>query len=405
MKPIIYILFTFYFFSNSLMSQSGCTDVPAINYNINALTNDGSCVYDIVAIDVSSSVNLSPTLNETSGLIEWNNFMYSHNDNTDKNIYKLDKLSGTIIQNLPLNTIQNIDWEEISQDENFIYIGDFGNNTNGNRANLKIYKIDKSTLETIPQIETINFTYSNQTIFTPQGANNTDFDCEAFVVTANEILLFTKQWVSKKTSIYSIPKTVGSHVANLITTINVDGLITGATLKEDSRLIALCGYNTSLQPFVYLIYDFYGLNFTNANKRKLDIKLPFHQIEGISTSNGLEYNLSNESFIQSPFINNPQKLHQLSLSSYLTNYFNFLSSKNFDKTNHKILLFPNPSNGEIQISDFQSANQAYQILDLNGKLMKSGNLNNSIINIQDLEKGIYLLKITNNQQVFKIIKK
>lgn len=405
MKSFFYILFTLCFFNNSLMSQTGCTDVSAINYNANAVANDGSCNYDIVAVDVTSSVNLSPTLIETSGLIEWNNFLYSHNDNTDKNIYKIDKISGSIVQNFSLSTTQNIDWEEISQDENYIYVGDFGNNGNGNRTNLKIYKIDKSTLESNHQIEVINFTYSNQTNFTPQGANNTDFDCEAFVVTANEILLFTKQWISKKTSVYSIPKIAGSHVANLNTTLNVDGLITGATLKEDSRLIALCGYSTTLQPFVYLIYDFYDLNFSNANKRKIEVKLPFHQTEGISTSNGLEYNLSNESFIQSPFINNLQKLHQLSLESYLTNYFNSLSSGDYNATNHKISLSPNPTNGEIQINDLESDNQAYQIFDLNGKLIKSGNFYNSVINILDLEKGIYLLKIANNQQVYKIIKK
>lgn len=386
------------------MSQSGCTDVSAINYNLNAITNDGSCNYESVAVDVTSSTNLDPILQETSGLIEWNNFLYSHNDSMDKSIYQLDKISGAIIQNFSLNTIQNIDWEEISQDENYIYIGDFGNNVNGNRTNLKIYKIDKSTLASNPQIEVINFTYSDQTNFTPQGANNTDFDCEAFVVTANEILLFTKQWINIKTSIYSIPKNSGSHVANLITTINVNGLITGATLKEDSRLIALSGYSTTLQPFVFLIYDFYALNFSNANKRKIEVKLPYHQIEGISTNNGLEYNLSNESFIESPSINNPQKLHQLSLKSYLTNYFNSLSSGNFDNTNHKNFLFPNPSNGKIQISDLESANKAYQILDLNGKQIKSGNFYNSVINITDLEKGIYLLKIINNHQVYKIIK-
>lgn len=405
MKAIILILFTFCFYQNSLIAQNGCTDISAINYNANALTNDGSCIYDSVSVAPTTSVNLDSILQETSGLIEWNNFLYTHNDDTDTTIYKLDKISGTILQNFSLNTIQNIDWEEVSQDENYIYIGDFGNNASGIRTDLKIYKIDKNTLESNPQIEILNFTYSNQTDFTSQSANHTDFDCEAFVVTANEILLFTKQWISKKTSIYSLPKTAGSHIANLITSINVNGLITGATLKEDSRLIALCGYSSTLQPFVYLIYDYSGTNFSVANKRKLNIKLPYHQIEGISTSNGLEYNLSNESFIRHPFINNPQKLHQLSLAPYLTNYFNSLSLNNFNSTNNQTVLFPNPSNGEIQINNLQSADQAYQIIALNGKLMKSGNFSNSIINTTDLEKGIYLLNITGTQQVYKLIKK
>jgi hypothetical protein len=404
MKKILLslILFTAYF---TIKGQTGCTDPIAINYNINAIVNNGSCVYNDVSATVNSSIILNQNILETSGLIEWNNFLYTHNDNTDTTIYKLNKISGSIVQSLPLNTVQNIDWEEISQDENYIYIGDFGNNATGNRTNLKIYKIRKSTLETVPEIETINFNYSNQTDFTTQPANQTDFDCEAFVVTANEILLFTKQWVSGNTAIYSLPKTSGIHTANYLNSINVAGLITGATLKEDSRLISLCGYSNTLQPFIFLIYDYIGTNFTVANKRKIAITLPYHQIEAISTNNGLDYNLTNESLVQEPIFNIPQKLHQLTLAPYLSNYLNSLSLNTIPSLYDNVILYPNPSENEINFSKFDLNNKEYQITDFNGKIVCIGKIFNNKISTADLEKGIYLLKILNSEQVYKIIKK
>ena len=404
MKKILLLLILFAA-NYAIKAQTGCTDPNASNYNINAIVNNGSCVYNDVIATVNSSIILNQNVLETSGLIDWNNFLYTHNDNTDTTIYKLNKISGAIVQSLPLNTVQNIDWEEISQDESYIYIGDFGNNATGNRTNLKIYKVRKSTIETVPEIETINFNYSNQTDFTTQTANQTDFDCEAFLVTTNEILLFTKQWVSGNTTIYSLPKTSGTQTANYLTTINVAGLITGATLKEDSRLISLCGYDTVLQPFIYLIYDYIGTNFTIANKRKIAVPLPYHQIEAIATNNGLDYNLTNESLVQPPIFNIPQKLHQLSLAPYLSNYLNSLSLNSIQLTNENAILYPNPSENEINFSKFDLTNNEYQITDFNGKIIRTGKIYNNKISTADLEKGIYLLKILNSKQAYKIIKK
>ena len=72
-------------------------------------------------------------------------------------------------------------------------------------------------------------------------------------------------------------------------TINVGGLITGATYIKNYNIIVLSGYNSTLSPFIYLIYDLNGLNFNQANQRKIDLNLSFHQIDSISSIDGLEY--------------------------------------------------------------------------------------------------------------------
>lgn len=126
---------------------SGCTDPQATNYNPDATQNDGSCVYPPTSVPLSVVVNALPqAVNETSGLIYWNGGLWTHNDSGNPpELYKLDTLSGQILQTIIISGVQNIDWEDIAQDETHIYIGDFGNNA-GNRTDLKVLKISKTDI-------------------------------------------------------------------------------------------------------------------------------------------------------------------------------------------------------------------------------------------------------------------
>jgi hypothetical protein len=116
-----------------------------------------------------------------------------------------------------------------------------------------------------------------------------------------------------------LPKTPGKHVAILKETLDVKGLITGATLLASGKGIVLCGYSVMLQPFLYLLYDYKNNDFSTGNQRKIRLSLPFHQIEGIATFDGKLFYLTNESFIRKPFVNTPQQMHTVDLGSYLKN--------------------------------------------------------------------------------------
>jgi len=381
---------------------AGCTDPLAINYNSLSTINDGSCTYSIASISPTNTYSLPEIVNETSGLILWNDRIWTHNDDTDTKLYALNTNNPDSNEAVALIGTNNVDWEEISQDADYLYIGDFGNNANGNRKNLQIYKIKKSTLLTNNQeIETIQFSYSTQTDFTATGSNNTDFDCEAFVVTADKIFLFTKEWLSKKTSVYSLPKSPGKHVAAYQSTHDVNGLITGVTYLESKNLLVFCGYSSQLMPFFYLLYDFKGENFFGGNKRKLTLDLPFHQTEGIASSDGLNYFLSNEAYQ-----NISQKIHKIDLSNYLENYLSTLSLGEFGSFEEEIVLFPNPVADGLTIKlprNYESGK--FVLYDLAGKILMEGALRRSEnkIYVGALNNGIYILVIQDDKNIIKKI--
>lgn len=407
------ILVTGFLFSinDSFAQVSGCTDPLAANYDPSAIINDGSCIYNAAAITPTSGTDLNSNISETSGLIVWNNQIWTLNDNTDINLYALDTADGNLIQPYPLTGTLNRDWEEISQDDSYIYVGDLGNNENGNRTDLKILRITKSSLHPGPvKIDTINFLYSDQINFNPTGPENTDFDCEAFIVSSDSIYLFTKQWVSNRTSVYSLPKIPGTYTANLKSSYDVKGLITGAVFIENQKLIALCGYSNLLEPFVYLLYDFRGSEYFGGNKRKITISLPFHQVEGIATADGLKYFISNESFTLPPIISIPQKLHIFFLNSFLEEYLKSPSTEiNETESAGDYKVYPVPAENFIIVKVNNSFTHAdYSLINFFGQTMLNGRLpeKENFIDISLLPRGLYILQIGENRKhQFKVIRR
>ena len=385
---------------------SGCPDPLALNYNSAAVINDGSCQYAPATVNPLAPDILSDTIMETSGMIWWTGHFWTHNDNTNTSLYALDSATGQIIQAVSLPGVTNYDWEEIAQDDDFIYVGDFGNNGNGNRQDMHILRIAKSGVNTAPQIDTIWFHYEDQTNFTPTGANNTDFDCEAFIATDDSIYLFTKQWIGKKTAMYSLPKLPGSYAAKLRGVLDVQGMITGAAPVAGKRTIALCGYSLSgsmLLPFVYLLYDYPPNRYFSGNKRKIGINAPMHQVEAIASANGTSFYITNEKISVSLLTISP-KLQRLNLSSFLSGYYQTLSASKPLWTNETVTIYPNPTEGNLSVRI--PAKKAMQIrlkltdqrgsaLIETGKALTAG-MNTVMLELPELPDGIYWLSISGN---------
>ena len=123
-------------------AQSGCTDPLANNYNAAATINDGSCHYNSVSISPSTTFTLPPQLSETSGLLWWNNELWTNNDDTDTHLHAIDTSNGSLLQDYDVKWAVNNDWEDLDADTTYLYIGDFGNNVAGNRTNLKIIRVE-----------------------------------------------------------------------------------------------------------------------------------------------------------------------------------------------------------------------------------------------------------------------
>lgn len=308
----------------------GCTDPIATNYNAKATVNDGTCKYALTFIQAKVVSTLDSMIKGSSSLFYWNNNYWTYNDHKDNCLYRIDSTSAATAGNLCVKKIRNRDTEEIAQDVQYLYFGDIGNNS-GKRKDLQILRIRKDAIQNkIYKIDTIRFSYEDQTDFTAR-LNATDFDCEAFIVTNDSIYLFTKQWVSAKTTVYSIPKTPGTHIAHRRGTYNVKGLITGATYIPEHQLVVLCGYDydkknllSALHPFLVLLYDFKDGDLLSGNKRRLDFNSGVKaQIEGIATSNGLDYYLTCERFTTTKMgivFEFPAQLWRVDLRKYLLPY-------------------------------------------------------------------------------------
>ena len=264
---------------------------------------------------------------------------------------------------------------------------------------LKFYRIMKnSIIAGNPEVDTILFSYATQTDFSGTGANNTDYDCEAFIVKGDSIYLFTKEWVANQTRVFVIPKSPGTYSANFISQFNVQGLITGAVYHESPELISLCGYSETLQPFVYLLYDFNGNNFFSGNKRRIGVNLSFHQVEGITTEDGLTFFLSNEKFQQSILTTN-QKLHRFDFSPFLASYIYGLGMN--EQTLKGINIYPNPAEDEVVIACPQDyIGKTFTIFNSKGQIVESSTIQSTEtrLRISTWSTGLsYFLSIENSK--------
>lgn len=255
---------------------------------------------------------LDREVRETSGLIFREGLLWTHNDDNDNTIYGINPSSGVIERRISIGNLKIADWEELQHDEQYLYIGDFGNNAKGNRTDLRIFRKKKNS----DKPDTILFRYPEQTDFTAQKTNSTNFDCEAFIVTDSMIYLFTKEWISTNTSLYKIPNKPGSHEAKRINTFSSHGLITGAAFNPGTQLIVLTGYTKTLAPFIYLLYGFQKDDYFSGSRQKLKISHRFMQIEAAAFLDDWTIALTNEEFNHS-FVKSPPKLTIINLRPLL----------------------------------------------------------------------------------------
>lgn len=391
------IFFVSILFCYTTQAQPGCTDPQANNYDADATQNDGSCLYGLTEAPPTQIASLPNTLSECSGLTWVNNSLWVHNDGGNEDeIYRIDTLTGAILQSVIIASADNNDWEDLCSDEEYLYIGDFGNNP-GNRMDLSILRVAKSDLnEVAVNADVIEFSYSDQVDFS-ENANNHNFDCEAMIVFNDSIHLFTKNWADSRTKHYILPTTPGTHTAELVESFDVELLVTGADISEDG-VISLLGYNTIGFSFMWLLFDYQGSQFFSGNKRRiaLGFGLETGQTEGIAfRENGYGY-ICSERFEAGP-VESPQKLLSFSTAQW-TDFFTPTHEISLDLS---FSLFPNPAKDRIEVQLPQAIDQ-WLIYDAEGKLIRLGKgragATNLTIPVSGFMSGVYIFQVLKDEK-------
>ena len=164
---------------------------------------------------VDNYVELDNDLNEISGLEIINDkLLVAINDGgNDEEVFLLN-LNGDIIKKVKVNDVKNKDWEDVTSDGTYIYIGDIGNNAN-KRKKLKIYKISIDDLLNKKEVKAkeISFSYTEQKVF-PPSEDSLYYDAEGMTYRDDSIWIFTKNR-SKDTDgnswVYKVPTKPGHY--------------------------------------------------------------------------------------------------------------------------------------------------------------------------------------------------
>jgi hypothetical protein len=327
---------------------------------------------------VSGITMLDPVLSESSGLLWLNDKVITHNDSgNEPALYELDTLSGMVTRKITVGNASNNDWEDLTADANFIYIGDFGNN-DGNRTDLKIYRVAQydywNTLNDTVFADTIRFNYADQFDFSNQAYAN-DFDCEAISVVGDSLYLFTKNWLNHETNVYVLPKLPGDYLAMRRDSLPVQGLVTSADFNEFSNRLVLCGYGSS--PFILEVGWEPNLSISAMDRVRYDIIVPNSiQVEAIVSISANSYYLTSES----SFGNAAELMRMNGVNGSLD-----LGKREIKK----FLISPNPVSQALFFGPCQGCNK--QLFAANGQLVKTSTKDK--MDVSDLKKGIYWLNV------------
>ena len=201
---------------------------------------------------LTKDISLSKKIDETSGLEIVDGQFITHNDSGgDPKLYYLDK-KGKIVFERTLDGVKNNDWEDITKDDQFIYVANMGNNFD-TRKNLSIVKtpIDPSS----NTAELIEFNYPEQVKFNT-AYNKSQYDAEALITIDDFLIILTKNKLKKITEIYTLPKIAGKYEAKKIGSLNTQSIITGGDYDPKTKLLALTATLIFNEYYILKIEDF-----------------------------------------------------------------------------------------------------------------------------------------------------
>ena len=255
-------------------------------------------ITNLEAQTIVSEIELPSSVYETSGLEKVENNLITLNDSGNQPLLYYLNESGELIIERNFSELQNNDWEDLTVDDEYIYIADIGNNFD-TRKNLRIIKAPLDSADN--SFEIINFYYPEQEDFSFK--QNSKYDAEGIISVKNKLLIFTKNRAKKITEIYKLPKNPGNYKAELIGEINIESIVTGADYNKKLKLLVL----TSTKDFnEYYIHRIKNFNISKLKNLKIDsFKIPIGktQVESIKIIDKNNFWITSEAeFMGSPYL-------------------------------------------------------------------------------------------------------
>jgi hypothetical protein len=218
---------------------------------------------------------LPKKLKEVSGMVLTKRGFFVLEDSGKPFFYRIDTATGSVVQRISVKNIDFEDKESLTADDDYLYIGDFGNNKD-ERKNLQIVRVPLEALaDTAAEMEIeaqiISFHYPEQEAFN-SPKDQRQFDCEAMIAMGESLYLFTKRRNDDQTVLYRLPKqpTNESQLAQKIAQFDSQGRITGASLSPDNKTLLLIGYQEKrTYPFLWKFEGFEGERFFEGKAQKI----------------------------------------------------------------------------------------------------------------------------------------
>ncbi|MEM7509276.1 MAG: T9SS type A sorting domain-containing protein, partial [Bacteroidota bacterium] len=132
-----------------------------------------------------------------------------------------------------------------------------------------------------------------------------------------------------------------------------------------------------------------------GNKRKIILSLSFAQTEGITKGSGLNFFITQESFVNAPSIDIPPQLFTFNLDPYLGLFVNGqITTSNDPLLEQEPDFYPNPFSSEFHFEvPVIKPGTPLRILDLNGREVIQQNIlqRTQILDLSILPEGPYIL--------------
>ena len=190
----------------------------------------------------------SEQLEESSALAQFNGLLWTLNDSGAAAVIHSLGPNGSEQASFTLSGADNVDWESMAHDNEFLYVADTGNNANTRDA-FTIYRIAwLALLSGEAEAEKIELRYGD---YEPGNPISHNFDAEGLTVRGEELWLFTKNRGDRQSNLYRFPKLPGNYAPEPQQQLPVDALVTAADINPETGELALLGVRRNRQTYLW----------------------------------------------------------------------------------------------------------------------------------------------------------